>query len=381
MINSKLITAAVIGALLAGCNAYTSGTPPISQAPVPLQSIGVLQAAVGTANIGQNSNAIGLNVVVTFRQANGNTAALVNSPQIVGPTGFKVPTTISVNGGAPTNPCGTGCVDAGTNTISSTPQNLNPNVANPVTTFGQANGIFSYGIAPDNSGVSGAVAFALNSQPFYSTNTTSTGSQRFVGGPPAYPFFKDGTFPSGFIGYTQGFTEFNATPVAGTYTVNDTVASGNAGTATFTASATLSNTTPLPAEAAPVFVKDGAGGGTATVTVPADARITETMLYVFNSSAGTFFTVGPQAGTGALVFVLPDFLGPCTGAAGTGCQNNAATQTRTINTGNAFRVYAASYDYPAFEAGPPGNTQQSPTIAGAGGQADITTSSVLTATY
>lgn len=365
MINSRLITAGVIGALLAGCNAYTSGTPPISQAPVPLQSIGVLQAAVGTANIGQNANATGLNVVVTFRQSNGNTAALVNTPSIVGPAGFKVPA------------CGTGCVDAGTNQITAAPQNLNPAVANPVTTFGQTNGIFSYGIAPDNSTVSGGVAFAMNNEPFYSTNTTTTGSQRYVGGPPAYPFFKDGTFPSAFIGYTQGFTEFNATPVAGTYTVNDSVASGNSGTATFTASATLSNLTPLPNEAAPAFVEDGLGGGTATVVVPADARITETMLYVFNESAGTFFTVGPKAGTGALTFVVPDLLGPCTGAAGTGCQNNPATQSRTMATGATYRVYAASYDYPAFEAGPPGNTQQSPTIAGSSGQADITTSSVL----
>ncbi|HET9393095.1 MAG TPA: hypothetical protein VFO29_12780, partial [Candidatus Rubrimentiphilum sp.] len=60
--------------------------------------------------------------------------------------------------------------------------------------------------------------------------------------------------------------------------------------------------------------------------------------------------------------------------AGTGCQNNAATQTRTIATGNTYRIYAATFDYPMFEASPPGNTSQTPTIVGAGGQADIATS-------
>ncbi|HEV2262736.1 MAG TPA: hypothetical protein VGR69_10660 [Candidatus Rubrimentiphilum sp.] len=323
-----------------------------------------MQFAVGTANIGQTGT-VGLNTVATFRQTNGLSATLVNTPTITGPAGFVVP-----------NACGSGCVDAGTNHISGTPQNINPNVANPVTTFGQAGGVFSYGFAPDNTGVTAAAIFTRYSNPFYGSPTLNYG-----GGPPAYPFFKDGTFPAGFTGYSQGFTMFKATPVAGTYTLTDVVATGNAGTFTFTATGTLANLTPLPALATPTFVEDGAGGGTGTVTVPADPRIVEAMVYFFNASQGTYFAVGPIKGTGAQAFALPDKLGPCTGAAGAGCQNNAATQSPTFAAGDTYRIYAATYDYSMFEASPPGNTQQSPTITGAGGQADISTSASATFVY
>jgi hypothetical protein len=164
----------------------------------------------------------------------------------------------------------------------------------------------------------------------------------------------------------------------------DTLATGNAGTFNFTASSTLSNLTPLPVITTPTFVKDGVGGGSGVVTVPVDARVVETMVYFQNTTQGTFFAVGPIRGTGPQNYTLPDFLGPCTGAAGTGCQNNAATRSPTFRpgaggagTGDSFIVYAATYDYPMFEGSQPGNVQQSPMInagAATSNQADITTS-------
>jgi hypothetical protein len=39
-----------------------------------------------------------------------------------------------------------------------------------------------------------------------------------------------------------------------------------------------------------------------------------------------------------------------------------------------YFVVAVGYDYPAFEAGPPGNTQQAPALVGANLQADLTMS-------
>ncbi len=179
---------------------------------------------------------------------------------------------------------------------------------------------------------------------------------------------------------------FNIAPVAGAYTLSDVVATGNAGTSTFTATSTLTNLAPLPALATPTFVKDGLGGGSGVVTVPVDARVVETMVYFANITPGigTFFAVGPIRGTGAQNYTLPDFLGPCGGAAGTGCQNNAATQTRTFATGNSVRIYAVTYDYPMFEASPPGNTTQAPTINGGAAtsnQADLTASPSATITY
>ena len=369
MTNYKLIAAVIVGTLLAGCSANGTASPPTSVV-TNLNNTSVLQFAVGTANIGQTGT-VGLNTVSTFRQVNGLSATLVNSPTITGPATFVVPAS------APSG-------DAGTNHISSAPQNINPGVPNPVVTFAQAGGVFSYGIAPENEGVTGGAIYTRYTQPFYSGSASTSVNLNYGGGPPAYPFFKDGTYPGGFSGYSQGFDMFNATPVAGTYTLTDTVATGNAGTFMFTATSVLSNLAPLPALATPTFVKDGLGGGAGVVTVPVDARVVETMVYFLNVSQGTFFAVGPIRGTGPQAYTLPDFLGPCGGAAGTGCQNNAATRNPTFATGNTVRLYAATYDYPMFEASPPGNTQQAPTINGGAAtsnQADITTAPSTTITY
>lgn len=323
-----------------------------------------LQFAVGTANVAFDG-VVALNTVATFRQANGSSAALVNTPTIVGPPGFTVPAS------AP-------AVDAGTNHISAAPQNPNPQQSPKPSafTFGNSGGVFSYGFGPFNNRA-GEANYPGNpplySQPFYSPS----GGFSYVGGPPAYPFFNDGTYPQFFQGYSQGFSAFEASPVTGTYTLTVNVGLANALSQSFTATATLANTAPLPPLPVPSFASDGAGGGTATVTVPADPRIVETLLYVADGTAGTFFTVGPTRGTGTLTFMLPDKLGPCRGS---GCQSTA-NATATIPAGDTYQVYAASYDYPAFEASPPINTSQTPTIAGTNGQADVTLSNAFSATY
>ncbi len=369
MTHLKLIAAVVVGALLAGCSANGTASPPAGA--VSNLGADTLEFAVGTANMG-NTGTVGLNTVVSFRLPNGDSATLVNSPMITGPAAFTMPA------------CGAGCVDAGKNTISSTPQNVNPAVTNPVTVFGQTGGAFSYGFAPDNVSTTGAAVFTRYSQPLLGTPLAGQALLQYNGGPPAYPFFKDGTFPAAFPGYPQGFLMFAASPVAGAYGLSVVVQTSNAGTQTFTASSTLSNLVPLPALATPTFVEDGLGGGTGVVTVPVDARVVETTVYVQNITQGTFFTVGPIRGTGPQAFTLPDFLGPCGGAAGSGCQNNAATRSPTLRpasftgtVGDQYRIYAATYDWPMVEGSPPGNTSASPAINGGAAtsnQADITTS-------
>ncbi len=101
------------------------------------------------------------------------------------------------------------------------------------------------------------------------------------------------------------------------------------------------------------------------------------MVYVFDAVTVSYFAVGPLQGTGALAFTLPDKLGACSG---TGCQAGPKSAS-SINSGDAYLVYAVSYDYPAFESSPPGNKDEKPVIAGAGGQADITTSAAFGSTY
>jgi len=356
---------------VAGCSTNGTGmTPRVTQPN--LQATSKLQFAVGTANIAFDG-AIGLNTVATFRQVNGRSATLLNTPTLTGPAGFVVPP----------DPTGAN-TDAGTNHISGSPQNLNPAVTVPVTTFGQSGGLFTYGFGPFNSNTSATATYPGNSacapvcsiypEPFYSTS----GGIQYVGGPPAYPFFNDGTYPAGFEGYSQGFTAFEAPPVAGTYTLSLVVPTTNYPTQTFTASANLTNTAPLPALPAPTFNKDGAGGGSGIIAVPPDPRIVETMVYIEDLNPATlavnnYYTVGPLGGTGALAFTLPDTLGPCVGS---GCQNGAGA-TPSIATGDMYAVYAVSYDYPAYEASPPLSATQTPVISGASGQADISMSQIL----
>jgi hypothetical protein len=353
------------GALLAGCS--TNGAainPTVSQGNLNNDK---LQIAVGTANIAFDG-AVGLNVVTTFRQPNGLSAVLLDAPTITGPAGFVV------TAGAPS-------LDAGTDHISGSVQ-VSTSQTPPPNTFGFAGGAFKYGFAPynsDNSGNPYPNGPALYAEPFYSANAVP-----IAGGPPAYPFFNDGTFVGGFPGYSQGFSAFETPAVTGQYSLSVIVPIANGPTRIFTAAATLSSVAPLPTLGAPVVTEDGIGGlSNVSVIVPADPRIVETLIYVANTTTGNFFTIGPLVGTGVLSGVLPPKLGSCIGQ---GCQNgpNATPSINPANPPNpadSYIVYAIAYDYPAFEASPPGSTSQSPVIAGAGGQADISMSPLLSATY
>jgi hypothetical protein len=346
------------GALLAGCSTNGAAINP-SVSPGNLNN-DKLQMAVGTANIAFDGT-VGLNVVTTFRQPDGLSAVLLDAPTITGPAGFVV------TAGAPS-------LDAGTDHISGSVQ-VSTSQTPPPNTFGFAGGAFKYGFAPynsDNTGNPYPNGPALYAEPFYSANAVP-----IAGGPPAYPFFNDGTFVAGFPGYSQGFGAFETPAVTGQYSLSVIVPIANGPTKTFNVSATLSSVAPLPALGTPVFTSDDAGGGNVTVAVPADARIVETLIYIVNNSSGLIFTIGPLAGTGALGGALPDKLGACIGQ---GCQNGP-NATQSLSTGDAYTVYAITYDYPAFEASPPGSKSQTPVIASAGGQADISMSPLVSATY
>jgi hypothetical protein len=368
----KLITAATVATLLVGC--ATNGGSFLPNVTTANLSNDKLQVAVGTANVGFDETS-GLNVVATLRQPGGLSAVLLDTPTITGPEGFTVPAAGGCSG-----------IDVGTNHISASPQ-APPGTVPEATTFGTSGGLFSYGVAPDNSVQGGGASFGLFLEPFYSPTTffSNCGGVPFQGGPPAYKFFNDGSFPAGFSGYTQGFNAFEAgAPVAGQYSLAVNVPLANAPSVNFNANATLTNTTLLPLPAASL-TEDGLGGGTANVNVGVDARVVETMIYIvdldWNATNGkeVFYSVGPLAGTGALNGPLPDMLGPCLPV---GCENTA-NATQTLVPGDDYLVYAVTYDYPAFEAGPPGNKSEAPAITGpnSGGQADIAISGVSEFAY
>lgn len=369
------------GALLSGCGGGgQAGVPNVNQQNLATNA---LQFAVGTANI---AGTPGINFVATYRQPNGLSAVGADTPSITGPTGFTVPAGVS---GA----YGPGNVDAGKAGITASPQ-VN-RVTTPVnSTFGTFTGVFSYGFVPVNSDQTGTAYFIGNPnatagngftrsaydglfngsgdpttpQPYYTTGTPFD----YVIGPPAVPFFRDGTFP-GFVGYSPGFTVFQAAPVTGTYNLQVAITAVNAPSTSASASATLASTTLLGATAinGASLTKTAGGGLSGTVNVP--TGVTETEVFVVDMTANTYYTV-VVSGTGAAVpWAIAGNLGPCTGA---NCQSGSGAKP-TIATGDSYFVAAVGYDYPAFEAGPPGNVQQKPVIAGANGQADLTLSAVI----
>jgi hypothetical protein len=429
----KLVAAfAALSGLLAGCSGGGSrGIPPITSVN-PLSS-GKLQFAVGTANL--YGTATGLNVVSTYRQGNGLSNVLVDTPTITGP--FTLPAAAAAGGGLdaystlPDGPSveevavggeitGTAqTVHLGTPACDQTTPCTVPNANGGTTTvapntssFGQAGGVFTNGLAPANSTTQGvATSNVPYMEPLY--DTTSGNAFTPFGGPPAFPGdsnglgLRDGLFNlgAGVLGIPLGISTFaGVTPAAGSYTLSLQVPTGFSGsTPTFgkaTASATLGSTALLGTITAPALVLDGNGGGTfAVAALP--AGVTEELVEIVDTGvagggASCQGAIGASQGAGPVyytilvaapgTYTLPDTIGPNTTiTSGVGvitpspsictvAQNTAAAGAASV--GDSFTVQAIGADYPLFESLFPNNKSQAPTIAGAGGQADITISAV-----
>lgn len=331
--------------ILAACTGGQSRIEPAYTA-VDVQNTSTLQFRVGTANY---QGATYLNTVVTFRQPNGLSATLYNTPTITGPSGFVVP---AIAGATNT--------DTGTNHISGT-QPTQPGTTAVVTTFAQTGGAFAYGFAPANSTTAGTALYAHTStassaiagvsvtnsytQPIY---LATAAKLPFILGPPAVPDFHPVNlgFPAGFAGYDSGFVMFGVTPVAGAYAFNLTVPSNVIGqlSATFNTTATLSSLTPLPTPATPVI---GGGAGAAfTFTLPAAAAgVTSRVIYVTdraganNTIGNEFFAInaGPAAGT----FTLP---------------------ASNFATGDRISAYVVTANFDIVGGAPPSNLTTAPTL-------------------
>ena len=277
-----------------------------------------------------------------------------STPTITGPSGFVVPPSAQAGD------------DAGTNAISGSLEVLPGKTAKP-STLGTSNGVFSYGIEPDNSNTTGGLISAFDVLPFYAADqdpsciNSSSGcpQDNFIGGPPAFPNFRNGDYPSTFNGYSEGFTTFYATPVTGTYTLQVVIQTSNAGNySSPTVSGTLTSTNPLGAWAVPPTVTpDGSNGATVNFTPP--SGVSETVVNVDDLSTGGVFTAVATAG--ATSVAIPGNIGP----------GNPVTPT--FNSGDTLLVQLIGADYPLFEAAPPINKQLTPALTGTNGQSDITT--------
>jgi len=338
----RALPAIILSASFAGCTSGNSAVQPPYQSKSVSQS-GKLQFAVGTATIetltasGSTPGFIGLNTVVTFRQAGGESATAVNTPVITGPPAFVVPNSVQA------------FHDAGTNHISANAQGT----SNVTTTFGTIGQATLYGFGPNNYNISGSAPFGNYAVPFYNdllppaSSSGSYPSTTFYGAPPAFPT----TSIAGFPGYNLGFVDFAATPVSGTYSlaVNVPVASGlSQGAANYNASANLNAARVLPVFTGIAFTGNSSGGGALKVSLPAGS--TEAYVQLNDLVTGALFGFAFHAsGTQTLG---AGSLSPC----------------------DFFAVIGAAFDYPAIEAAAPKNTDWTPKIVGAAGQDDVSVS-------
>ncbi|MBD5633457.1 MAG: hypothetical protein IAI49_03160 [Candidatus Eremiobacteraeota bacterium] len=339
---------------------------------------------------------MGLNTVVTLRQNTGSsvgTSVLSNAPTITGPTGFKIP-------GAAAAPDAYG--DAGTNHISGfIPTSLAS--PPPQTTFdpdadgAQGNYLASsWGFFPGVVANSGDTpSLTPGAMPFYSANNSVLAGAplEYIGGPPAFQppghtSTQDGTFPSGYAGYTLGIADFQTVPVSGTYALNVVIPTGvntSTGVSSFgtkTASSTIAAGTVLPAwTVAPTFVPDGTGGGTITTNFAGGGGVTEEFIELVNdgpsSCAGSgsgpyYYTFEVTSGTATVT--VPDNIGPALpGHAQPHTFCTAAENGATAGE-DSWSVYGFAVDYPLLEAGFPASTGVAAPAIKTGTQDDITTS-------
>jgi hypothetical protein len=377
--------------LLTACGGGGASEPPVTSVDPATSK---LQFAVGIATIaydGGASTAIGLNTVATLRQSDGLSGVLYNVPTITGPSNFSVG--ISTETGNPVLSAGS---DAGTNHISWSTLNQTQWAGQPRGLKGATTGVFGYGFCPCNSD-----AGAANGTPslYQAFNLPVYGGSEllFYGGPPAFPPAGESVTALGFVGYSLGFTDFAVTPVLGSYRLNVAVPPsftgpgnptpspqpGNSPTpppGTITSTAVLASLHALPAFATPQFAADGKGGGIVKLRVPAGVKESIVIVRaiggsgtgscVLSHAADQYYTLlahhaGPQTLT------LPDTLGVA----------SSGTPTASICPNQSFLVYAAGFNYPAFESAYPQNLLEKPAIAGSNGQADVTTSDALQGTY
>ena len=420
-----------MSALLAGCSGGGSNGIPAIHSVNPL-STGKLQFVVGTANLYGTGS--GLNVVSTYRQASGLSNVTVDTPTIHGP--FTLPAKSAAGGGVDpysTLPGGPSAQEVSIgHEIAGTSQTVHPGtpacdsalpcselnanggtvtITPNTTTFGQSGGVFTNGLAPGNYTNQGvASSYVPYSEPLYDTTSGNTFTP--FGGPPAFDpnhdglGVRDGLFNlgAGVLGIPEGISTFAGVGVAaGTYTLSVQVPTGVSGTTstfgTATSSANLASTALLGTITAPVLVLDGNGGGSFTIAA-FPLGVTEEIVQIVDMGDGASVScqgaIGASEGAGPAyytivakapgTFSLPDAIGPNTTISSgitkitpspsicTAAQNTAAAGAATA--GDAYTVQAIGADYPLYESLYPINGSQTPTLAGANGQADITISAL-----
>jgi hypothetical protein len=407
---------AMIG--LAACSG--SGVTPSTHVTTANVSTNVLQFAAGTANI---AGAMGLNVVVTYRQASngykpGDSGSLVNSVSLSGPFTLSSLQPGNADSYYSTIETGPAASEVHGSTMGSTPQ-TGSTTATTFGTSGQASGL---GLEPynyNNGSVPDSVApYTL---PLYDPNTADPNAFVPWGGPPAFDPNHDGegvrdvvtgsatwpwAVPVGTLGVSEGIDVFQGITPSTTspYTLTVTVPGQTAGStaATQQASFTIKNPTMLGAATAPTVTTSTDTTGNTTLSVTLNALPTgATEAYVQIVDLGPNPTSATQApGCNFATAMQPVYYTLFFNAPGTkmitGLEGPRSSKgptpsicTATQNTAYAgstmpadtFTVQEIGFDYPAYESSYPNSLgNPAPTILGPNGQDDVTISPVATYT-
>lgn len=392
---------AVAGALgLSACTAGQTGPPNVTV--VNPSSSGRLQFAVGTANV---AGTPGLNVVATYRQANGASAVLVNTPKLTGPFTLPAATAPSnfygggadglFNQGDPQATADTGpsADEVAGRYIGGTAQTQasNPNQGVP-TTLGSSGGVFGNGFFPGNYTSSGnPYSYNPYYQPFYAGNSATPGTAFLpVGGPPTFDpnrnggGTQDGSFSAPIKGISLGLSVFaGVTPGVGQYNLQVTIPT--AGFPVVSAPpATLASTALLPALTAPVVTFNGDGSAAVAYILPAGVAGAYVQLVDLNYCNGgspvpyTFWVTA--SGSRA----VPNTLGPKGKSGGpaicTAAMNNAGSGG-SVTTGDPVQAVLIGFDYDHNALQYNGTTGQAyPQAPALPARADVTISPIATYT-
>jgi hypothetical protein len=431
-------TIAALAALAFAASGCTTGQVGVTPNANPANiSADTLEFAVGTATMAQQNNEpfVGLNVVATFRQPNGEPATVSNTPALSGPTNFAAgvdtatpnqiygltPSTVlqasllyeqfkffgrytqQIIGSFFTSLVGVfGYGFAPANIVGQTPNvTVFAGAANP---YGDCVGIVPLIDIPTAGNFEGsqpefnAVRYVALDLPVFSNQcpTGSAGGGRLVhpfkyyGGPPAWPSPQGFGIPNGFPGYPLGFTDFLTPPAAGKYTLSVSYPlnadASQVGKTTETATLPAASVQkPLPLFGEPVLRIQPDGSAFIDVTVP--AGVTEAIVLAsttrcdFGIPASQTLPNQQYAivtrHTGFQSLFLSSNLGPPDSSGHPLHTFCTAADTQQYGTASAsYSLSAVGFDYPAFEASYPQSAAAAPAITngdGHHGQADITT--------